>query len=112
MLGAMGAEVILAPRCTPPESYERWKLVMRANAITSGTYVISTIRPGPEAGVPIGGASIAIGPSGEVLAESTDPLTVVDLNRATLEAARLTYPGYLKVFPHVYAKGWGAVSDD
>jgi N-carbamoylputrescine amidase len=112
MLGAMGADVILAPRCTPPESYERWRLVMRANAVTSGTYVISTNRPGPEAGVRIGGASIAIGPSGEVLAESSDPIAVVDLQRATLEAARREYPGYLEVFPDLYAKGWSRAARD
>ncbi|MFC1661584.1 carbon-nitrogen hydrolase family protein [Gemmatimonadota bacterium] len=112
LLGAMGAELVLAPRCTPPESYERWKLILRANAVTSGTYVISTNRPGPEAGVPIGGASLAIDPSGEVLAESSEAMTLVALDRATVKVAREGYPGYLEVFPELYAEGWRRVKED
>jgi predicted amidohydrolase len=110
LLGAMGAEVVVAPRCTPSESYERWKLVLRANALTSATYVLSTNRPGSGADVPIGGPSIAIGPSGEVMAESEDPLCLVTLDRAAVQAARSTYPGYLKVFPDLYAAGWGSLA--
>jgi N-carbamoylputrescine amidase len=109
LLAAMGAEVVLAPRCTPSESYERWKLVLRANAVTSASYVISTNRPGPEKGVPIGGPSIAIGPSGEVIAESQEPLCMVNLDRATVSSARTEYPGYLDVFPELYAAGWRRV---
>ncbi len=106
LLGALGAELILAPRCTPISSYERWKLVLRANAVTACTFVVSTNRPGPEQGVPIGGASIAIAPDGEVLAESTDPICVVALSHATLRAAREEYPGYLPVRADLYARGW------
>jgi N-carbamoylputrescine amidase len=112
LLGAMGAEIVLAPRCTPTESYERWKLMLRANAVTSGAYVISTNRPGPEAGVPIGGASLAIGPTGEVLVESSEPISLVRLDRATVQAARAEYPGYLEVFPRLYAEGWGRLAEE
>lgn len=109
VLGAKGAEVILAPRCTPTSSYERWKLVLRANAVTSCAFVISTNRPRPEQGVPIGGASIAIAPDGEVLAESTDPVCVVDLDPAALRAARDEYPGYIAVRSDLYARAWSEV---
>ncbi len=111
LLGAMGAEVVLAPRCTPPLSYERWKLVLRANAVTSGTYVISANRPAPAPDGLVGGPSIAIDPYGEVLAESTDPLTLVALHRSVVEKARGDYPGYLKVFPEVYARGWEEIEE-
>ena len=106
LLGALGAELILAPRCTPATSYERWKLVLRAGAVTACAFVVSTNRPGPEQGVPIGGPSIAIAPDGEVLAESTDPLSVVMLSPEALRAAREEYPGYLPVRADLYARGW------
>jgi predicted amidohydrolase len=106
LLGAMGAEVVLAPRCTPPQTYERWKLVLRANAVTSGCYVISSNRPAPTPNGLIGGPSIAISPTSEVLLETTDRLSVVTLSREVVEAARADYPGYLKVYPELYAQGW------
>ncbi|MFC1791178.1 carbon-nitrogen hydrolase family protein [Gemmatimonadota bacterium] len=109
LLGAMGAEVVLAPRCSPPQTWERWKLVLRANAVTSGTYVISVNRPAPAPHGLIGGPSIAIGPSAEVLVETTDPMSLVTLSREVVQAARTEYPGYLKVFPEVYVKGWKEV---
>lgn len=110
MLAERGAELIAAPRATPPESYDRWKLVLQANAITANSFVISTNRPRPEGGVDIGGPSVAIAPNGEILAESTDPVTVVSLDRSVMEAAQAGYPGYLKRFPELYAQGWGELS--
>jgi N-carbamoylputrescine amidase len=112
LLGAMGAEVVLVPRCTPPQTYERWKLVLRANAVTSGCYVISSNRPAPAEDGLIGGPSIAISPSAEVLLETTDRLGVVTLSREVVESARADYPGYLKVFPDLYARGWQELETD
>ena len=110
LLAHQGAEVIVAPRATPPESYERWKLVLRANAVMSGAFVISVNRPRPEGGAHIGGPSIAIAPDGSVLAESTDSVCVVELTRSALDAARADYPGYLRRFPELYARGWSELA--
>ena len=110
VLGALGAEVIFAPRCTPLETYERWKLVLRANAVTSCAWVVSTNRPRPESGVEIGGPSIAIGPEGEVVAETTDPVCIVDVDRDRVRRARREYPGYLALEAKLYARAWGAVA--
>jgi len=106
VLAALGAEAVLCPRCTPTASYPRWRLVLQANAVTSAAYVVSVNRPRPEGGVPIGGASLAIAPDGAVLAESTDPLAIVSLDRAVVRRARLDYPGYLPVRAALYAEGW------
>lgn len=106
LLAAQGAEVILAPRATPPETYDRWRLVLRANAIMSGAYVISTNRPRPEGKASIGGPSIAIAPSGDVIAETAESVRVVTLDRATVERAARSYPGYLERFPELYTRGW------
>ena len=110
LLGAMGAIAILNPRSTQAITYERWKLVFRANALTSTAYVLSVNRPGPELGVDIGGPSIAVDPNGDVLAESTDQVLTVDLDERIIKAARKRYPGYLAHFPAIYARGWAGLN--
>ena len=105
-LAAMGAEAVLVPRATPPETWARWELVLRANAVTSCVYVISVNRPGHRSGGMIGGPSVAIGPRGDVLLETTDPVALVTLERSALEAARQEYPGYLDVRTEVYEDAW------
>lgn len=110
VLGAMGAELILAPRATPETSYERWRTILRAVAVSSVTYVVSVNRPGPEGGVPIGGASVVIAPDGSVLTETTDPVTPVDLERSIVAEARRDYPGYIDVRADDYARAWTEVS--
>jgi N-carbamoylputrescine amidase len=110
LLGALGAEVILVPRATEASTWERWKTVLRANALTSGAYVLSVSRPAPEFGVPLGGPSVAIAPDGEILVETTAPLAVVDLDRGAVAAARKRYPGYLAVRADIYARAWGALA--
>jgi N-carbamoylputrescine amidase len=106
LLGAAGAFVVFGPRATPPDSYERWRRVIRTDAMVAATYLISVNRPAPERGVEIGGPSIAVGPDGELLLESTDPVAWVELSRSTVLAARRDYPGYLDVRAELYARAW------
>jgi predicted amidohydrolase len=106
LLAAQGAEVVFAPRATPPDTYERWKLILRANAVMSSAYVLSANRPRSERGAEIGGPSLAIAPNGDVVAETTDTIAVVGLSRDEVVAARREYPGYLERFPSLYADGW------
>ena len=105
-LAAMGAEVLLVPRATPAETYPRWRLVLRAGAVTSCAYVVSVNRPGTRSGGIIGGPSMVADPSGEVLLETTEPVAIVTLERAALEHARRQYPGYLEVRADVYERAW------
>ena len=109
-LAALGAEVVLVPRATPAATYERWRLVLRAGAVTSCAYVVSVNRPGARSGGIIGGPSMVSGPSGEVLLETTDPVAVVTLEKAALERARRQYPGYLDVRADVYGRAWRDVT--
>ena len=109
LLAAMGAAAIFNPRATQASTYERWRLVFRANALTSTAYVLSVARPAPEQGVPLGGASIAVDPNGEVIAESTDPVVFVQLDERVIADARRRYPGYLGLYPELYARGWSRV---
>jgi len=110
LLGALGAEAVLVPRATEQRTYPRWRLVFQAVALTSAVYVLSVNRPGPEDGVALGGPSIAVGPDGGVLLETTDSLAVVRLARSAVSQARLDYPGYLPVRSRLYAQAWAAVA--
>jgi N-carbamoylputrescine amidase len=107
-LAASGAVAILHPRATEHATYERWKLVLRSTAMTTSAYVLSVNRPGPEQGVPIGGPSLAIDPNGDVLVETTDPVTVVRLDESVVAVARQRYPGYLRTNGALYARAWAA----
>lgn len=109
LLGAMGAAAILNPRATEAATFERWKLIFRANAMTSCAYVLSVNRPRAEQGVRLGGPSIAVDPNGEVLVETTDAVAVVTLEQEVVDAARKRYPGYLAVNARLYADTWRAV---
>jgi predicted amidohydrolase len=110
LLGALGAEAVLCPRATERGTWERWKTVLRAGAITSAVYVLSVNRPEAERGVPLGGPSIAVDPDGAVILETTGPIAVVTLTREAVARSRRAYPGYMPVRGDVYARGWERAS--
>lgn len=110
LLGAQHTAAILAPRATEERTYQRWKVVFRATALTACSYVLSVNRPHPEEGVLIGGPTIAVDPDGDVLAETTDPLALVTLDVETVTAARKRYPGYLPMRADLYADAWGEIA--
>lgn len=110
LLGAQGAMAILIPRATEERTYQRWKTVFRANALTSCAYVLSVNRPHPEQGVQIGGPSVAFDPNGELLLESTDRLTLVTIEAKVAREARRAYPGYLPVRAGLYAEAWDEIA--
>jgi len=110
LLGADGAMAVLIPRATEERTYQRWKTVFHANALTSCLYVLSVNRPHPEDGVLIGGPSVAFDPRGELLAETTDALALVTLDRRVVEEARRAYPGYLPIRARLYADAWAEIA--
>jgi len=111
ILRAQGAELLLVPRATPSETYERWRLILRANAIMSEVYLISVNRPFSEFGVDIGGPSLVVGPDGEILFEGTEPLAIVEIDGNKLKTIGAQYPGYLPRMVDVYARGWSELID-
>lgn len=110
LLGGQGVEAILIPRATEERTYQRWKIVFRANALTSCSYVLSVNRPDPEQGVLIGGPSIAVDPNGNVLVETNDRIAIVTLESRVVSEARKAYPGYLPVRARLYADAWGEIA--
>jgi predicted amidohydrolase len=110
LLGAQGAMAMLNPRATEEATYQRWKVVFRANAMTSACYVLSVNRPHPEHGVPLGGPSVAIDPRGDVILETTDRMELVTLDETAIQEARRAYPGYLPIRARLYADAWDEIA--
>ncbi len=110
LLGAQGVVVMINPRATEEATYQRWKTVWRANALTSCCYVLSVNRPHPEDGVLIGGPSIAIDPTGATLLETTDGVAMLTLEAKVATDARRGYPGYLPVRARLYADAWAEIA--
>jgi predicted amidohydrolase len=110
ILGAQGVVATINPRATEEATYQRWKTVWRANAMTSCCYVLSVNRPHPESGVLIGGPSVAFDPAGDLLVETTDQLALVTVDAAVVEQARRGYPGYLPINARLWADAWAEIA--
>jgi predicted amidohydrolase len=110
MLAAAGAELILAPRATELITYDRWRIVFQANALTSSAWILSVNRPVAEQGVLIGGPSVAVAPDGRIALETVDPVAVIRVDRAAVAKARIDYPGYLPVRADLYAREWARIA--
>ncbi|MDP7069946.1 MAG: carbon-nitrogen hydrolase family protein [Phycisphaerales bacterium] len=109
ILGAQGAHAILVPRSSETSTYAKWRLIFQANALTSGCWVLSVNRPGPEADVAIGGPSIAVAPDGTVVLESENAVALVTMDTGSVDRARADYPGYLAFPTDLYARAWATV---
>jgi len=109
LLAAQGAGVIFVPRATPETSWNRWRLVLRANAVTSAAWVVTVNRPPEGDPSPIGGPSAVISPTGEMVGESTHGVLIATLDQKAVDQARKAYPGYLDHQPEVHGKGWSAL---
>ncbi|MCH2136712.1 MAG: carbon-nitrogen hydrolase family protein [Phycisphaerales bacterium] len=107
-LAAHGCEVILNPRATEAGTLDTWTTTWRANALTTGCWILSVNRPHPEGGTPIGGPSVAVSPRGEITLNSEDALTLVEIDLDAVAGARNDYPGYLARPTDIYAKAWAA----
>jgi N-carbamoylputrescine amidase len=110
LLGTQGAMAVMNPRASEERTFQRWKSIWRANAITGCVYVLSVNRPYPEDGVLIGGPSVAFDPNGELLVETTDTLALVTLDAKVVTDARRAYPGYLPVRARLYADAWAEIA--
>jgi predicted amidohydrolase len=110
LLAAQGAMAVVIPRASEEATYQHWKVVFRANALTSSCYVLSVNRPDPEAGVLLGGPSVAVDPNGNMMVETTDAIALVTLDAEAVRRARVAYPGYLPVRARLYADAWGEVA--
>lgn len=97
--GRQGAQLIVVPRAS--EGAPRWRVACQMAAVASGAFVISSNRVGPghhEASMPWGGEGMVVDPEGRVLARTTEttPFVTVDVDLAVADAAKASYPRYVR----------------
>jgi predicted amidohydrolase len=94
ILALKGADAILAPRATDLSTADRWRLMLTANALANGCYVLSANRSGTDGGNRFGGDSFAAGPDGAILAaiRDGDGVVTVTVDPAVVRAARTALP--------------------
>lgn len=97
--GQAGAHLLLTPRATERRTVEKWLVGGRAAAIVGGAYSLSSNKVERE-GKPgeLGGQGWVVDPDGEVLALTTSgqPFVTVEISLQQAEAARASYPRYVK----------------
>jgi predicted amidohydrolase len=103
-LAALGAQVILHPRATEPDTFAKWRLVMQATAMTASVWILTVNRPRPEGGTPLGGPSCVVAPDGEVMLETSERIAIARIDPQACERARTDYPGYLPLRTDLYAR--------
>jgi len=103
-LAALGAQVILHPRATEPDTFAKWRLVLQATAMTASVWILSVNRPRPEGGTPLGGPSCVVAPDGEVMLETCERIAIAQVDPDLCTRARADYPGYLPLRTDLYAR--------
>lgn len=73
---------------------EAWRLLLRARAIENQCFVLACNTAGEHAGVPMGGHSAVVDPTGRVLAEAGthEEILSVDIDEGTVEQTRSDFP--------------------
>lgn len=90
-----GAELVLSPRATSPESAAAWLAAGVVAAVRSGAFGLSSNRAG--AGGQYGGRGWIVDPSGEVLATTSaaEPFATREIDLAEAARAKASYPRYV-----------------
>ncbi|HCQ66701.1 MAG TPA: amidohydrolase [Rhodobacteraceae bacterium] len=95
-LAQAGAEILTVPSAFTRETGKaHWESLLRARAIENGAFVLAPAQTGENAnGRATHGHSLAVSPSGEVLADAgTEPcVTLVDFDLASVDHARRRVP--------------------
>lgn len=91
---AMGAEVLVVIANWPVTRVEHWITLLRARAIENLAYVVGVNRCGSDPALAYPGASMIIGPKGEILAQAGDQPCVLraEIDRSSLLRWRSDFP--------------------
>jgi len=90
----MGAELIVVIANWPAVRVDHWTTLLRARAIENQAFVIGVNRAGFDPTLEYPGASIILGPQGEILAAADDSASVITavLDREKLLKWRRDFP--------------------
>ena len=88
------SKVITVIASWPTTRREHWMTLLKARAIENQCFIIGVNRSGDGGGLSYIGDSMAVSPTGEVLAhvEGGNGITVVDIDLAEVDAYRSTFP--------------------
>ena len=110
VLAMGGAEIIFMPisystYSSPEERASIWEVPLRARAMENGVFVVAANRVRTEGVRRHLGRSMAVRPSGMILAEASaerEQLMVAELDLGEVEAARLSFPWWRDRRPTLY----------
>lgn len=89
-----GAQMLVVPAGWPAKRLEHWRLLARARAVESQTYVLACGTAGTHAGVELAGHSMVIDPWGDIVAEAGtgEQILTADLDPALVAKTRHDFP--------------------
>lgn len=89
-----GAQMLVIPAGWPAKRREHWRLLARARAVESQTYVLACGTAGAHAGVELAGHSMVVDPWGDIVAEAGtgEEILTVDLDPALVTKTRHDFP--------------------
>jgi predicted amidohydrolase len=90
----VGSRMFLVPAAWPAARVAHWSLLARARAVENQCVVVAANTAGTHAGHAMGGRSVVVGPSGDVLAEAGDgeEVLVADVDLAAVDEVRRSFP--------------------
>lgn len=88
-----GADVLVVPAAWPAARIDHWKLLLQARAVENQVFVVGCNAPNRGGEFELGGRSLVVSPSGEIVAEGPVGEGVVkgELNLEEIAAARIRY---------------------
>lgn len=93
---AAGAEMYVVPANWPDTRVHHWKTLLTARAIENQAFVLGVNRAGRDPALKYPGATMAIGPMGEILAEADEKEQVVsiEIDRRLVDSWRAKFPAW------------------
>jgi len=91
----LGAQVLLVPAAWPAARVAHWSLFARARAVEEQCLVLAVNMAGTHSGVRMGGRSVVVLPTGEVVAEAgaeDEEVLSVDVDLDVIAATRAGFP--------------------
>lgn len=93
-LSNRGVDMVIVPAAWPAARREHWRLLTSARALEHQIFVLACNAVGEQTGVPLGGHSRVVDPSGVVLAEAGDEeqILLVDIDPDQVRRVREEFP--------------------
>lgn len=94
LLTRRGAQALIVPAAWPLERAATWTLLLRARAIENQAYVLGCGAAGVNGKTQMAGASVVVGPTGDVLTQvgADEQVLTCEIHASEVERARAAFP--------------------